>query len=200
MSTLSSMLPKSLAENIAFVLTNVSSALSMKSSEDIIPSVLRDVPRFLLDNPVALQKKYLALKGNLGKKKLRAVVRRAVLAGEERALEMLVDLFDWLDGRRPQPTTEVVYLYNLSQNIEAMITDAVAEIDQAATKKAEIDKLIVAPKNNPEVSFSPCSRLGFNLISFDIGHGCFLPLREHHHNGRLEAAAVIHHQYDMRPG
>ena len=91
-------------------------------------------------------------------------MRKAVLAGEERALEMLVVLFNWLDGLRPQPTMEIVYLYNMSQSIEAIITNTLSQIDQAATKKAEIEKLIVAVRNNPEVSFSPCSRLGFNLI------------------------------------
>ena len=131
---------------------------------DTVPEVLRNSDNFFIDNPIALQKKYLRFKNDLDKKKVAALVRNEVLAGEEQALEMLVDLFDWLDGLRSQPTTEIVYLYTLSQSLEAMITNAVAEIDQAATKKAEIDKLIVALKNNPEVSFSPYSRLGFNLI------------------------------------
>jgi hypothetical protein len=75
-------------------------------------------------------------------------MRKAVQAGEDRALEMLVKLFDWLDGLGPQPTTEIVYLYNLSQTIEAMITNTLAQMDQAAAKKVEIDKLMVALKNN----------------------------------------------------
>ena len=91
-------------------------------------------------------------------------MRRVVLAGEKRALEMLVDLFDWLDGLRPQSTTEIVFLYNLSQSIEAMITNTLAQIDQAATKKAEIDNLIVALKNDTNVNSSSFYCLGFNLI------------------------------------
>jgi hypothetical protein len=164
LSTLSAIFPKSLAENIAFVFTNVPSPLSWNFSADTIPDMLRGAERFLLDNPVALQKRYLFLRGHPDKKKLRTVMRRAVLAGEDRALEMLVKLFDWLDGLGSQPTTEIVYLYNMSQSIEAMIANTLAQIDQAATKKGEIDKLIAAHKNNSKVSCSPCSCLGLNLI------------------------------------
>jgi len=164
LSTLSAIFPRSLAENIAFVFTNVSSPLSWNFSADTIPEMLRDAERFLLDNPVALQQKYLVLKEQPDKKKLKSVIRKAVLAGEERALEMLVKLFDWLDGLQSQPTTEIVYLYNMSQSIEAMIANTLAQIDQAATKRAEIDNLIVAHQSNFKVSCSPCSLWGFNLI------------------------------------
>ena len=92
------------------------------------------------------------------------MIRRQVLAGEKRALEMLVNLFDWLDSLKSQPTTEIVYLYDISQSIDVMITDTLAQMDQAATMKAEIDELIVALKNNSTVSSSPCSCLGISLI------------------------------------
>ncbi len=160
LSTLSAIFPKSLAENIAFVFTNVPSPLSWNFSADTIPDSLSDAEQFLLDNPVALQKKYLVLKGDSNKKKVRMVMRKAVLAGEERALEMVVKLFDWLDGLASQPTTEIVYLYNMSQGIEAMIANTLAQMDQAATKKAEIDKLIDGLKNNSKASFLTSILLG----------------------------------------
>ena len=163
LSTLSAIFPKSLAQNIAFLFTNVLSPFSWNFSTDTLPDMFRDVPQFLLDNPVALQKKYLDLKYHSNKKKQRAVMRKAVLAGEERALEMLVKLFDWLDGLGSHPTTEIAYLYYMSQSIEAMITNILAQIDQVVTKKAEIDELIVALKNNPNVSFPPCYCLESNL-------------------------------------
>ena len=160
LSTLSAIFPKSLAENIAFVFTNVPSPLSWNFSADSIPDSLREAEQFLLDNPVALQKKYLALEGGPNKKKMRTLIRNAVLAGEERGLEMAVKLFDWLDGLEPQPTTEIVYLYNMSQSIEAMIANTLAQMDQAATKKAEIDNLIHALKMNSKASFLTSLPLG----------------------------------------
>ena len=160
LSTLSAIFPKSLAENIAFVFTNVPSPLSWNFSADTIPDSLRGAEQFLLDNPIALQKKYLVLKNDSNKKKVRTVMRKAVQAGEERALEMVVKLFDWLDGLGSQPTTEIVYLYNMSQSIEAMIANTLAQMDQAATKKAEIDKLIHGLKNNSKASLLTSLPLG----------------------------------------
>jgi hypothetical protein len=164
LTTLSAIFPKSLTRNIAFVFTNVPSPLSWNLSMDTIPAALKDADAFFLDNPIALQKKYLRFKNELDRKKVMAYVRKTVLAGEEQALEMLVDLFDWLDGLGPQPTTEIVHLYEISQSIEAMIANTLAQIDQAATKRAEVDNLIVAVKNNSNVSPSLCTCLGFNLI------------------------------------
>jgi len=163
LSTLSAIIPKSLAENIAFVFTNVPSVLSLNFSEDSIPDVLIGAQRFFLDNPVALQQKYLTQKEPQDKKKARDW-RGLVLAAEQDALKVLVELFDWLDGLVSQPTTEIALLYNMSQSIEAMIANTLAQIDQAAKKKEEINKLIAAHKSNSKVSFSSCCCLGFNLI------------------------------------
>ena len=164
LSTLSAIFPKSLADNIAFLFTNVASPLSWNFSMDTIPDPLKEARLFFLDNPIALQKKHLKLKGDLDYQKVRAEMRNAVQAGEEQGLDMLVDLFDWLDGLGPQPTTEIVYLYNLAQSIEAMITNTLAQMDQAAAKKVEIDKLMTAIKNNSYVSYSPYAYSELNLV------------------------------------
>jgi len=89
-------------------------------------------------------------------------MRKAVLAGEERALEELVKLFDWLDGLRSQPTTEIVYLYGMSQSIEAMITSTFAQMDQAVTKKTGIHKFML--KIDFTVGLSPCSCLVLDIV------------------------------------
>ena len=143
LSTLAAMFPQSLADNTAFLFTHVPSPLSRNFPEDAIPAVFRDAIQFLLDNPIARQKEYLELKSDSTNKKVRAVSRKAVQASENGALEMLVDLFDWLDSRVPQPTKEVVYLYNMSRSSEAKITDTLAQTDQAATKRSRIDKPMV---------------------------------------------------------
>ena len=164
LSTLSAIFPKSLADNIAFLFTNVASPLSLNFPMDAIPEALKDAHMFFLDNPIALQKMYLKFEGDSDKQKKRAEMRRAVQAGEEQALEMLVDLFDWLDGLGSQPTTEIVCLYDMSQSIEAMITNTLAQMDQAAAKKVEIDKLMTAIKNNSYVSYSPYTYSGLDLV------------------------------------
>ena len=165
LSTLSAIFPKSLAENIAFVFTNVPEPLAWNFSMSSVPWVLQDAPTYLLDNPIALQKRYLELKDRPGMKKVEKNVRNHLKAVERKALEMLVQLFDWLDGCKPQPTTEILYLYKMSQDIEAAITDTLAQIDQGAAKKVEIDKLMADLKNNSNVSLPPCSYLGLDHYS-----------------------------------
>ena len=105
LSTLSAIFPHTLAHNISFMFTNVLSPLHWTFSADTLPDNLKRAPHFLLNNPITLQKKYLKLRDHPNMKKGWADLRNAVKAAEENALEMLVDLFDWLDSIEPQPTT-----------------------------------------------------------------------------------------------
>src|SRR5258706_7700712 len=98
LSTLSAIFPKSLASNTAIMFTNVLSPPHWNLSGDTIPNSLKNAPCFLLNNPVALQKKYLKRKDDPNMKTARADLRKAVKASEETAMGMLVELFDWLDG------------------------------------------------------------------------------------------------------
>ena len=100
------MFPKSLAHDVSFMFTNVSDPLHWNCSLETIPHEFRGAPQFLLNNPVALQKENLKLKDDPNMKKTKADLRNAVKTSEESALQMLVKLFDWLDGLEPQPTTE----------------------------------------------------------------------------------------------
>ena len=110
LSTLSSIFPTTLINNLAFMLTNVSGPLYQNFSGDTLPDVLKDAPLFLLDNPIALQRKYLKLNDDVKLRSKGAEMRNMVKATEEQALEMLVDFFDWLDGLERQPATEAVTL------------------------------------------------------------------------------------------
>ena len=117
--------------------TNVSSPLHWNFSRDALPEVLQDAPQFLLNNPVALQKKYLKLENEPNMKTGKANLRKSVKAGEEDALEMLVDLFDWLDGLEPQPTTEIVPARGMSRQDGAGAADNRAPMSKTAAKEAK---------------------------------------------------------------
>jgi len=88
-------------------------------------------------------------------------MRKVVMSAEQNALEMLVELFDWLDGLEPQPTTEIVELYEMSQAIDAGITNTLAQVDQTADKINEINQLVKELQVKSAVSFSPPLRLVF---------------------------------------
>jgi hypothetical protein len=179
LSTLSAIFPKSLADNIAFIFTNVLSPLSWNFSQDTVPRVLKSAPQFHLDNPLALQKKYLDLarRGDQSKKNVKTEMRKHIMAGEQKALEMMVKLFDWLDRLEPQPTAEIVHLYEISQDIEAMITNTLAQIDQTAAKTVEINQLMHTLKKNSDVSSSSSSYLKLKFCSLDAGCDCICQLR-----------------------
>src|SRR5258706_521323 len=121
LTTLSALFPKILADNTAFLLTNVPTPASRNFPDDAILRDLKHAPKFLIDNPIALQKNYLKQKGHLDKKTLKKI-KQSVKLAEENALEMLVELFDWLDGLKPQPTTEIIAIHKKSEDIESKIT------------------------------------------------------------------------------
>ena len=151
LSTLSDMFPNSLARNVSFMFTNVLSPLHWNFSLDSVPHALRDAPQFLLNNPIALQRKYLKLQNNPNMKKRGTDLRNAVKAGEQNALQMLVNLFDWLDGLEPQATTEII---TRSQKREATSTNPPSPMDQEVSKDSA-------------VSFSPGT--SFLFFSFLLG-------------------------------
>ena len=163
LSALSAIFPKTLVNNIAFLFSNVPTSLSFNFCKDAIPEALKDAPQFLIDNPISLQKKYLELVGGLGRRKAKEM-QKAVKSAERNALETLVGLFDWLDGLEPQPTTEIISLYEKSQAIESKITNTLAQVDQTADKIAEIKRLLEEFKNKSTVSFHLPGLWSLNLM------------------------------------
>ena len=141
-TTLSAILPKTLVNNIAFMFTNVRSPLSWRFPQEALPEALKNAPLFLLDNPLALQNRTIS-----------GPNKRGIVKGcEQRALEMLVNLFDWLDGLEPQPVTEIVSLYEKYKDIEAKTIKTLAQVDQAVATKSEIDKCVDRLRKSSMVS------------------------------------------------
>ena len=140
LSALSAIFPKTPSKNIAFLLTNTSNALYRNFSKDNLPDAFKDAPQFLLNNPIALQRKYLRLKGEANARSQRTYFKEAVKASEQDALEMLVDLFDWLDGLEPQPTTKSVSLYEQLHRIVSKATYPLAQYAKAI-RRAIKDKV-----------------------------------------------------------
>jgi len=135
LSALSAIFPKSLASNTAFMFTNVLSPLSCNFSRDTNPDGLKDAPYFFLNNPVALQKKYLQLKDDPGMKEIKEDMCKAVISSEKNALGTLVELFDWLDGLEPQPTVMIRSPRGEPQAIEEIIAGALEPMVQVAAKE-----------------------------------------------------------------
>ena len=118
------MFPKPLTKNIAFLFTNISNPVHINFPHHALPAALKDAPQFLLNNPIALWRNYRKLDGvrNMKTPRRRELLE-AVKAGEENALEMLVNLFDWLDSLEPQPTTKAVLSHGQRTNIVSKIAN-----------------------------------------------------------------------------
>ena len=197
LSALSALFPRSLAKNIAFLFSNSPTYLSLNFAQDAIPEILKDAPQFLLDNPIALQKKFLEFKDDPSKRKMKKEMQREVEHAELRALEMLCDLFDWLDVLEPQPTTEIVALYKKSRAIESKITDTLNQMDQASDQMAKINKMVEELQKKSAVSVHPLASGARFLCSLDVGHGWLFQIRKDHQCAGLEAAASFHSQLPL---
>lgn len=165
LSTLSSMFPRTLAANIGILFTNVPNRLSWNFDQSSLPRVLQSWERcrkrgmrknqFLLDNPVALWKKLVQLReqGLSNDRELDEFENIAnndweldefediVNNDHKKALRELSSLFDWLDALVPQPTNEIISLYEQYQEIECQITNALARASQLRDLKAEFRAL-----------------------------------------------------------
>ncbi|CCM07038.1 uncharacterized protein FIBRA_09357 [Fibroporia radiculosa] len=146
LSTLSSMFPKTLADNIGFLFTNVSSPLSWNFDEQSLPDALRNDHLYLLDNPVAMRDKYLGEKQKMERqrkpqKRLLNALEQSVEDGHKKALGEFVKIFDFIDSRSPQPTKDILSLYAQSQDIEKKISVAFATMEQMASKTTTLKRI-----------------------------------------------------------
>lgn len=152
LSTLSSMFPRTLAANIGILFTNVPNRLAWNFDQSSLPRVLGGWERcskrgmrknqFLLDNPVALWKKLVELrKQEWADDWTLDDFERIVNKDHKKALQELRSLFDWLDILVPQPTQEIIDLFEKYQEIEWQITNVLARAAQLRDMKAEYKAL-----------------------------------------------------------
>jgi len=141
-SNLTTIFPKTLVNNIAFLFINVQSSLFPDRFQNSIPGALKSSPVFLLDNPIVQQWRFKDR--------------------EQGALEMFVEFFNWMDGLEPQPATEITSLYEVYQNIEVKTTSILYQ----RAREVEIDRLTVALKRYSAVSLSLRSHLALESYSY----------------------------------
>ncbi|KAJ6517115.1 hypothetical protein DFH09DRAFT_940500, partial [Mycena vulgaris] len=142
LATLSSIFPKSLADNISLVFTMCSNPLSINFTDEAVPSSLETAPQLYIDNPFSLFHKYREMKANGQHKRQLRAARDHIVASEAAALQTMVRFFDWLDDLKSQPTTDILDLFNKSQTIQQQISDTVSQMTQAQDKSEEIKRLI----------------------------------------------------------
>ncbi|KAK2467590.1 hypothetical protein APHAL10511_000445 [Amanita phalloides] len=151
LTTLSAMFPRTLANNIGLLFTYVPNRLSWNFDRSSLPAPLRKNRnnQFLLDNPLGLWKKFDEIRKawNASDSEL-AEYDELVNEAHRKALRELCILFDWLDVLSPQPTNEILMLYERYQEIERKIANALSRASQLANKKAELKRIKDASAGN----------------------------------------------------
>jgi hypothetical protein len=140
--TLAAMFPRSIADNIGFMFTNVPDALSFNFQSNTLPKEIRQAEIWTLQNPVAQFSKYQDMKtsGNSSARQLQSM-EKLLQSSYATTMEMLNEFFSWLDQRKAQPTNAIVDLYDMTTKIEAAITNVLAQIDQRERQRMDMKKL-----------------------------------------------------------
>jgi len=153
-SDLAALFPKTLVNNIAFMFTRTWGPPLFQHPQYVFPEALKNSPKFFLDNPITPPSSdWFKLKRSREK------------GCEQGALEMLVNLFDWLDSLESQPATEIVSLYEQYQNIEAKSINILDQRAREVEMRVEIDRLMTTLKRHSAVSLSPCLRVTLESYS-----------------------------------
>ncbi|KAJ7729478.1 hypothetical protein B0H16DRAFT_1775960 [Mycena metata] len=125
---------------------SVSTEYALTTLSSIFPSLSRTTspsfllsPQFYIDNPLSLHHKYREMKA---KGRHNRQLHDHVVSGETAALQTMVRFFDWLDTLKPQPTADILNLFEKSQTIQQRISNTISRWTQTEEKSTEIKKLI----------------------------------------------------------
>ena len=165
LSTLSAIFPRTLADNIGILFTNVSSTLDFNFDPQSLPPVLRDREdnRWFINNPLAMWNRYKEKQRQqtASTRRLQSSLLNAIHAAYRNTLEELCSMFDWLDDRDPQPTMGIWQLYEQSQTIEKDIENAMSYALQMSEKKKQVQAIRQAAEGNESVCPPTIDRTGF---------------------------------------
>ncbi|KAG9226872.1 hypothetical protein CCMSSC00406_0003455 [Pleurotus cornucopiae] len=143
LSVISTMFPRSIVDNIAFMFTMVSSPLHSNLARESLPVPVRNAKILAINNPLAgwLRFKKALNSDDPPEEEIREELREEIKSNYDKGIKTLNSFFEWVDERRVQPAKEVDELYGLSNKMEALLSDVTARLSQVETQKTELLKL-----------------------------------------------------------
>jgi GTP-binding protein EngB required for normal cell division len=173
--TLGAMFPRSIADNIGFMFTNVPDVLSFNFQQQMLPAEIRHPGIWTIQNPMAQLSKYQAVKtgGHRSERQLQSM-EKLLENNYVVTMETLNDFFSWLDQRKVQPTNTIVDLYDVTTSIEAAIANVITQIDQRERQRMDLKKLQHDLDRNKQVGsiFFVTYPIDSNLMyRKPLGHG-----------------------------
>lgn len=157
LSTLSSMFPLSLANNIGIVFTCVTGHLGCNFVPHSLPEALRGIKgnQFPLDNSVARWQQLNIKRGEEWDiESEEGELEYEVEDCHKKALRVLARLFDWLDTLTPQQTKDILTVYERYREINSRVDNALARAEQSAERKAQLRNLLESTKSHKIVRWS----------------------------------------------
>ena len=121
--------------------------------------------QFQIANPIALQTKYLRFRDDQGVESMRAEMREEVKAAEQDAWDVLVNLFDWVDGLDSQPTMGAVHRHEEPQNIVSNVFMSLTEQMKQLRRKVKRKVQEGVRTNRGKLKSVP------SCVGSDIRHG-----------------------------
>jgi hypothetical protein len=166
-TTLASIFPHSIADNIAIMFTMVANPMSFNFQLESLPDSLRKSEIYTLDNPIALMRRYREFEQKPAYRKQLPKLWKMVKDAHNEAVEMFVEFFEWLDKRTVQPTSVIVELYDRVCAIDHSIQNALARMSNVSEKKRDVEKI----SRNMSKSTQVGDRwsLGLTCIRFPVG-------------------------------
>ncbi|KAG8700013.1 hypothetical protein FRC08_004971 [Ceratobasidium sp. 394] len=137
LNVICSMFPHTILDNIGFMFTN-STLMTSNFDREGLPLELRESQSWIIQNPLAVLKKYDQLTTTV----LALPTQRGNMAAQlqgcyEETVETLNDWLAWLDSRQVQSTIEIDRLYRISMDIESSIESALATITRLSEQRAQ---------------------------------------------------------------
>ncbi|KAJ4000142.1 hypothetical protein F5050DRAFT_1804369 [Lentinula boryana] len=141
LTTISSMLPNSIMDNITCIFT---SAVSLSFNFDLasLPQHFRNAPTWLIDNPFPQWVEYRRILTQPSiDEDILDDLNECVHRGYKRGLKILSQLFQYLDNRKAHPAQSIFQLYDISMEIEAHISNAITRISSTEDRRTRLKKL-----------------------------------------------------------
>ena len=153
LTTLMSIFPRTLAQNITILFTNVTDVMNVNFEYETLPDAISRDHLLYLNNPLALQKSLEKMKKQrkMTPQQLQKS-RRSVQDAEASALDTLVEMFDWLDSLEPQPTLDFMSLYEQTQLIDLGLANALTRMNASTIKQQNLRELETEIDQAKEVS------------------------------------------------
>jgi len=151
-TTLASMFPRSIADNIAILFTMVSHPMSCNFQLESLPQSLRNSEQYTVDNPISLMKRYKELEQQPHYRHLQAPrLLKVINDAHNSAVDTLADFFDWLDKRTVQRTAAIVELHDTVCTIERNIHNVLVRMNMISIKKRDIEGIVSELSSSTQV-------------------------------------------------